>query len=335
MRILVCGPQGAGKTTLIRAFRGRPPFPKYRPTFYQRFTDKFVQVYNKTIDLEIWDAGEEGTVAISEMRFNCIIVCVNIAAPQQLEEIPNSQWFQSINGKWADTPKIVVGLRADYRRSSWASPLISESEGNTFAEKIGAVSYTELCALTADPNTLRELFEQVANTIIMSKLYVLPDKEPYQDEFEEEKKKIKGDCAARSIFNALKLWGDREFLGVRDRAPDGKPLNTYSWVTFRKFSHRAEHFGSGLRHLIPSRSFVVLSAPNCPEWLASDIGIMRGNMVGVTVHFTTPPDDLIFILGQTKASAACIGSKLIPAVRTHAKDLGYLFLMLSIRVPVR
>lgn len=315
LRILVCGPQGCGKTTFIRAFRSRPAFAKYRPTFYQRFTDKFVQVYNKTIDLDIWDAGEEGAVAISEMRFHCILVCINIGAPQQLAEIPDSPWYKALTSKWTETPKIVVGLRSDLRSGQWASPLLMESEALVFTEKIDAVSYFEVDNGNAED--LRELFESAAaaTTASISNQATLADKEPYTEQYEEEKKKLKGRCAAESIFNAMKLWGDQEFLGVRDRTEAGKPLNTHSWISYRKFSRRAEHFGCGLRHLIPARSFVMLSAPNCPEWLATDIGSMRGNMINVTVHFTTPPDDLIFILGQTKATAACIGSKLVPAVR--------------------
>jgi len=89
---MLIGPSKAGKSSLIQAFRRKPLKTKYkRPTYYKCYKGTFVQAFDKTVNLELWDVGVEGIANICLMRVDSILVCYDITDPESTETIIDAE----------------------------------------------------------------------------------------------------------------------------------------------------------------------------------------------------------------------------------------------------
>jgi len=89
---MLVGPPGAGKTSLLRHFRRKPLKTKYkRSTYYKFYKGTYVQVFNKTVNLELWDTGVEGLCNISLMRADAIILCFDLTDKERFTQIESSE----------------------------------------------------------------------------------------------------------------------------------------------------------------------------------------------------------------------------------------------------
>jgi small GTP-binding protein len=95
IRVLVCGTAKCGKSTFLRNFRDKNPRKKYKPTFYQHYNDKFVQVLGHTIHIDAWDTGVEGHENIGFMRCDAAIICFDISDPDSMKSITSTNVCRS------------------------------------------------------------------------------------------------------------------------------------------------------------------------------------------------------------------------------------------------
>jgi Ras-related C3 botulinum toxin substrate 1 len=160
IKAVIAGDGSVGKTCLCISYT-QNKFPEsYIPTVFDNYQAK-LEVNGKIVDLLLWDvSGQEDykrTRPIAYPDSHVFIICFSLVNPTNLENI-ESVWIPEIRGYSPNAPFVLVGTKSDLRDEWETIPAdqkdpkgrpITKSEGEAFANKIGAVKYIECSAKKA------------------------------------------------------------------------------------------------------------------------------------------------------------------------------------------
>ncbi|KAL7713030.1 Ras-like GTP-binding protein RHO [Entamoeba marina] len=133
---------------------------------------------HKKINLGLWDtAGQEEYDRLRPLSYpntDVFIICYSITARSSFENV-EWKWKPEVANYSPDVPIVLVGTKSDIREDgeqmnrlkNQGSTLISQEEGYSLAEKIGAEKFIECSALTQE--NLRVMFEESVRCAIQKK----------------------------------------------------------------------------------------------------------------------------------------------------------------------
>ncbi|KAH9385147.1 Ras-like protein gene family, member A [Nematocida major] len=168
-KVVVIGDGACGKTCLLEVYKSGI-FPEdYVPTIVDNFVTKESTEKGEVV-LTLWDtSGQDEYDALRPLSYsnaNLILICYSIEKKDRLGNI-EEKWLSEIQNLCKDVPYFLVGLKADVRDnapSSQADNFVSNEEGRSLAQKIGAKYFAECSALTK--KNVKETFGEIANYII-------------------------------------------------------------------------------------------------------------------------------------------------------------------------
>ena len=181
VKIALLGSAGVGKTSIIVRYVDDAYSDNSLSTDGVGYSQKFLEVGDKKIKLDIWDtSGQEQYRSLGKHFYkDAYIVCL-------VYDITRYETFKDIKEVWyADLKKFgekftilaVVGAKSD----CYEKEKVNENEARDFAKEIGAIYQ-----LTSSKNSIgiNELFENLA------KLYLDPDFFKKVEEIREQKGNI-------------------------------------------------------------------------------------------------------------------------------------------------
>lgn len=147
-KTLIIGDSSVGKSNLLLRFSDNIFHDTFLPTIGVDFKIKSVNVYDKSIKLNIWDtAGQDRFKTITQAYYkgaHGIVVVFDITERNSFEHVQN--WFQEIKKNAGETVvKILVGNKVDLQESR----AVQKSEGEALARSLG-VLYVETSAKTGE-----------------------------------------------------------------------------------------------------------------------------------------------------------------------------------------
>lgn len=147
-KTLIIGDSSVGKSNLLLRFSDNIFHDTFLPTIGVDFKIKSVNVYDKSIKLNIWDtAGQDRFKTITQAYYkgaHGIVVVFDLTERNSFEHVQN--WFQEIKKNAGETVvKILVGNKVDLQESR----AVQKSEGEALARSLG-VLYVETSAKTGE-----------------------------------------------------------------------------------------------------------------------------------------------------------------------------------------
>lgn len=164
-KTLIIGDSSVGKSNLLLRFSDNIFHDTFLPTIGVDFKIKSVNVYDKSIKLNIWDtAGQDRFKTITQAYYkgaHGIVVVFDLTERNSFEHVQN--WFQEIKKNAGETVvKILVGNKVDLQESR----AVQKSEGEALARSLG-VLYVETSAKTGEnvDSVFMNLSKQIYDTL--------------------------------------------------------------------------------------------------------------------------------------------------------------------------
>lgn len=147
-KTLIIGDSSVGKSNLLLRFSDNVFHDTFLPTIGVDFKIKNVNVYDKSIKLNIWDtAGQDRFKTITQAYYkgaNGIVVVFDITDRITFDHVQN--WFQEIKKNAGEgVVRVLVGNKADLQDSR----AVQKSEAEELAKSLG-VFYIETSAKTGE-----------------------------------------------------------------------------------------------------------------------------------------------------------------------------------------
>jgi len=157
-KLVIVGDGTCGKTCLLIVF-SKDEFPEvYVPTVFENYVAD-IEVDQRQVELALWDtAGQEDYDRLRPLSYpdtDVILMCFSIDSPDSLQNIPE-KWVPEVKHFCPNVPIVLVGNKKDLRASG-GQKCVRTAEGESMAQRIGAVAYVECSALTKDG--VRNVFE--------------------------------------------------------------------------------------------------------------------------------------------------------------------------------
>jgi small GTP-binding protein len=112
VKLILVGPSGAGKTSLISCFLRGQAEPDALPTVAPAFSNATITVQSGVVDLQIWDtAGQEKYVSVSQIFYrdsHVAFVCYEPGHPEVIEP-----WINRVREQVPTCAIILVATKAD------------------------------------------------------------------------------------------------------------------------------------------------------------------------------------------------------------------------------
>ncbi|KAL5016248.1 hypothetical protein ScPMuIL_005837 [Solemya velum] len=156
--------------------QGRIP-EVYVPTVFESYVAN-IEVDSKQVDVALWDtAGQEDYDRLRPLSYphtDVILMCFSIDNPDSLQNI-SGKWSPEVKRFCPKVPVILVGTKKDLRtdpvlgeeRVNQKIQPVKPGEGQTMAERIGAVNYVECSAKTKE--NVREVFETATRAALKAR----------------------------------------------------------------------------------------------------------------------------------------------------------------------
>jgi thioester reductase-like protein len=203
---------------------------------------------------------------------------------------------------------MVVGCKDDLRSTEHPSRLLPEHTIGSWTESM-QLTYTECSAKNGDVETVL----RIVGMIVLSNERREHHRTPAQ--LYGNKVSLVSGLTEMSVAKGLRFvcqaYSNRLALGERLYDSDGQKLLRYKWTTYKELGERIKNFGSGLKTLVPSRSFVCLCAENSVSWIVADMAMQVQNMVSVMVHYTLPDEDIDYIVSHSELDAVITTPSLV------------------------
>lgn len=150
-KLVIVGPGGGGKTSLLMVF-SKNHFPtEYIPTVFENYV-KDMYLDKRVVELALWDtAGQEDYDRLRPLSYpdtDVIVMCYSVADRAAFSLIAE-RWNPEVEHFCEGVPKILVALKSDLRstvESEENSKFVSYEEGQELAYKIGAYRFIECSA---------------------------------------------------------------------------------------------------------------------------------------------------------------------------------------------
>ncbi|CAM9014661.1 hypothetical protein WICANDRAFT_38191 [Wickerhamomyces anomalus NRRL Y-366-8] len=176
-KLVIVGDGACGKTCLLIVF-SKGTFPDiYVPTVFDNYVAD-VDLDGRRVELALWDtAGQEDYDRLRPLSYpdtNVVLICFSIDLPESLGNV-QEKWISEVLHFCHGVPIILVGCKVDLRddpstiqklRDEGLAP-VSQSEGQSVADKIGAIKYIE-CSAKRNFN-VDEVFKTATRASLMSK----------------------------------------------------------------------------------------------------------------------------------------------------------------------
>ena len=162
-KIVIIGETGVGKTNILSRYLFDTFSPDHKSTLSATYTEKKAKSKNgKEMILQLWDtAGQEVYRGLTQLFYKnaaVIIIVYDITCRQSFDEIKN-YWYKQVKENASSKVKIaLVGNKHDL----YANEKVTEEEGRTYAEKIGAI-FNLTSAL--DASGIDVLFTDIVNAL--------------------------------------------------------------------------------------------------------------------------------------------------------------------------
>lgn len=178
---LVCVGDGAvGKTCLMIVY-ATGTFPDgYVPTVFENYKCK-VKTDEREINVQMWDtAGQEELENIRTLSYantDLFMLCFAVNDRPSWENI-ESKWIKEIreHTEVGSNPKfMIVGTKTDLRDATPQAEVVSPEEGQSLADKVGALGYSECSALKNEG--VKEVFDKAIVDSLSRKLSKSKDSE--------------------------------------------------------------------------------------------------------------------------------------------------------------
>ncbi|KAI5191189.1 Ras-like protein gene family, member A [Nematocida minor] len=152
-KIIVVGDGGCGKTCLLIKYTENRFEKAHTVTVFENKTVPYLdRVTGKTYSLDLWDtAGQDDFDRIRKLCYidtNLILICFSLDKPESFKNI-EGRWKEEVDHFCKDTPRILVGLKADLRKTS-SEELISEQKALQLTKSVSARYYIECSAATGE-----------------------------------------------------------------------------------------------------------------------------------------------------------------------------------------
>jgi len=176
-KLVIVGDGACGKTCLLIVF-SKGTFPDiYVPTVFDNYVAD-VDLDGRRVELALWDtAGQEDYDRLRPLSYpdtNVVLICFSIDLPESLGNV-QEKWISEVLHFCHGVPIILVGCKVDLRddpatqqklREEGLQP-VTTGEGQSVADKIGAISYIE-CSAKRNYN-VDEVFKTATRASLMSK----------------------------------------------------------------------------------------------------------------------------------------------------------------------
>lgn len=168
-KIVVVGDGGCGKTSLLLKYLDRKFDPEYTPTVFGKRDAVYTDESGKKVLLDLWDtAGQEDYERIRTLSYidtDLLLVCFALNSKASFLNVLD-RWQEEIEHFCKDTPRILVGMKADLRSKEDLN-LVTSKRAVAMAKKIGARSYVECSARTGD--NIEEVFHLAVDVLLCRK----------------------------------------------------------------------------------------------------------------------------------------------------------------------
>ncbi|KAK9457599.1 small GTPase superfamily [Dipodascopsis uninucleata] len=175
-KLVVVGDGTCGKTCLLIVF-SKGTFPEvYVPTVFDNYVADVV-VDDKHVELALWDtAGQEDFDRLRPLSYadsNVILICFAIDSPESLENV-QEKWISEVLHFCPNLPFLLIGCKKDLRHDpktieelqrTIQRPPVTPEEGQSVADKIGAIKYLECSARTQEG--VHEVFEHATRAALL------------------------------------------------------------------------------------------------------------------------------------------------------------------------
>ncbi|XP_049848414.1 rho-related protein racC-like [Schistocerca gregaria] len=173
IKLVTVGDGAVGKTSLLISYITNDFPTDYVPTVFENHSKQVKHnATNKDVLLRLWDtAGQEDYDRLRPLSYpgaDLILICFSTVSPVSLNMI-REKWYPEVKHYAPDVPVILVGTKVDLRSEeakdgNEGGTYVTEEEGRTVKEKIGAVKYIEVSSKTGF--NLDEVFQSAMGVVL-------------------------------------------------------------------------------------------------------------------------------------------------------------------------
>lgn len=151
LKMVVLGDGAVGKTSLLVTFSTGEYPVEYIPTVFDNYTAS-LKYEDRKVELNLWDTAGQADYdkvrPVSYPETHLFLLCFSVDQPNSLRSVAD-KWAAEINHHCKSVPRILVGLKADYRTDTeYAGPLVSEKAALEVRDAVQAQDYVECSAKT-------------------------------------------------------------------------------------------------------------------------------------------------------------------------------------------
>lgn len=152
-KIIVVGDGGCGKTCLLIKYTENRFEKEHNVTIFENKTVPYHDTHSKKIyKLDLWDtAGQDDFDRLRKLCYldsHLILICFSLDKPESFKNI-EGRWKEEVDHFCKDTPRILVGLKADLRKEK-GEIVISQERAIQLAKSVSAKCYIECSAATGE-----------------------------------------------------------------------------------------------------------------------------------------------------------------------------------------
>ena len=216
IKVVLLGESGVGKTSIISQFITHKFDPHRETSLSAQFVSKTMDFpdIGQSIKFDIWDTvGQEKYRSLAKIFYKdakAIIFVYDITTEYSFESIKN-YWYDETKANWDGSPILaVVANKIDLYNEA----KVSNNDGKSFAEKIGAIFQTTSALSDSGISTL---FENVGKTYLVPGFDYKSGDKKAQEEFMKKKQEEIGNKKKEKQKRGMKL----EELNVEGKKKKG------------------------------------------------------------------------------------------------------------------
>ena len=203
IKVVLLGESGVGKTSIISQFTTNKFNPRCPTSVSAQFISKTVDFpeLGQSIKFDIWDTiGQEKYRSLAKIFYKdakVIILVYDITTEFSFNGLKEF-WYNETKDNTDSTPiYAVVANKVDL----YVEQTVSNSDGQEFADEIGAIFQTTSALSDSGINTL---FENIGKKYFMPDFDYKADDQKFQEEY-KKKKELNDDNSKKKVTKGVKL----------------------------------------------------------------------------------------------------------------------------------